>query len=281
MYIKIRYCVEATPSLLGVLDSSKVRYKLSSIFDSPQAIFYLRSDDIRKSKIEREITSVASIIPQLVFSKMECGSADWVRLMPKYDKISFDETDLTFSYFCKGVNRTSSHAHQIGLYRLKRNPKWAHEMMILSAEGNHNQKWFVNNKTRDFLKSQRVTGVSFDDVLSSKNELPLSDVHQVRFDCTIPEEAVALGKEYGIDSVITCETCGEHRYYVNPHTYQLCLYEAFLGDKDAYVTEAVFGQGYGYRIVVVSKRFYKILKENDLIKCFSVHPVKVLKSNND
>jgi hypothetical protein len=122
-----------------------------------------------------------------------------------------------------------------------------------------------------------VQGLHFDPVIHGRSEQPLLDVWQVKFDDMLSEDALVLGKEYGIQSVISCISCQEKRYYVCPQTYQLCLYKECLKDKDVYMTQAVFGQGYGYRMVVGSKKLYQAVTESSLSKCFNIHPIKLIK----
>ena len=85
-----------------------------------------------------------------------------------------------------------------------------------------------------------------------------------------------LGKENGIDSIVSCDRCREKRYYVSPQTYQLCLHDGYIGDDDIYVMKAIFGQGFGYHMVIGSQNFYHFLKANDMLKYFNIHPVKIL-----
>lgn len=280
MRINNKYSVESSPQIIALLDQLEVAYKRLNCFNTQILQFYLYDNDERKKEIDTNLIGWNLIIPELNFSKAEYENATWYRFMPKYDKIPLCESELTYSYFCKDVDGTvdydSTHKHQIGNYRLNKTPKWPNDKCILSAEGNHDHMWFTNDKTRSFLDSVDINGLRFDPVIGDCNGRPLANTYQIVFEYTVPEEAIVHGNEYGISSIVPCPNCGEKRYYVCPQTYQLCLYQKYLGDKDVYVTQAVFGQGYGYRIVIGSKKFYKLLKENGFGKYFRIHPIKVI-----
>lgn len=283
MRIKNQYSAEVSPALTSALEKHKIPYKEISTFDSPIIKFTMYSDDGRRTEVEAELSFWNMIIPELVFTKSEYEKATWFRFMPKYDKISpCDDGALTYSCFCKKADGTvdydSTHQHQIGQFRLKKTPRWMGERCILSAEGNYDHEWFTNEATRQLMEGAGLSGFSFDSVLSERDGQPLSNVYQIVFENTLPEVAIVLGKEHGINSIVPCESCGERRYYVCPQTYQLCLYDKYLGEQDVYMTQSIFGQGYGYHIVVGSKRFYSFIKENGLDKYFRIHPVRLIES---
>ena len=258
MRIKNRYSVDATKELIALLDQNSIRYEVSTLSSPAVLHFYLYDDDSRKTEIEQHIASWNMLIPEVTFSKTEYEEAQWFRFMPKYDRIPSCESELVYSYFCQKPNGTidydSHHLRQIGTYRLRHRPRWPSPQCILSSEGNP--------------------------VIHERSGQSIADIHQIIFDYDLPEEALVLGKENGITSIVSCESCGEKRYYVSPRTYQLCLYGGYLGDHDVYVTRATFGQGYGYRMVIGSKNFYRFIKENKMAKYFDVHPIKVIRNGD-
>ncbi|MBQ8407311.1 MAG: hypothetical protein IJY39_00455 [Clostridia bacterium] len=285
MRIKIRYNAEASPKIISLLDQLGVPYKLSTLFNPPTIRFYLYDNDIRKEKIESQLSGWNLILPELVFSKSEYENATWYRFMPKYDKIPSCESSLTYSFFCKNadgnIDYDSTHMHQIGYYRLDKTPRWSGEKCIWSATGNYNHKWFTNDETRSFLEKIDVTGLRFDPVIANHTGQPLANIYQIAFEHVLPEDSLVIGKAYGINSIVSCDSCREKRYYVCPHTYQLCLYEEYLGDQDVYMTQAIFGQGYGYHMVIGSKKFYRIMKDCALDKCFNIHPIRTIRNESN
>lgn len=282
MRIKNTYSVRTTPQLVSLLEQLGISYKVLELFQPALVQFRLYDDDIRKKEIEAQLTDQRLIIPEAIFTKSEYEEATWYRFMPKYDKILTSDSTLTYSFFCKNSDKTTNydsiHKHQIGYHRLSKSPRWPKEICILSGEGNYNQRWFTNNATRALLESTDISGLRFDPVLSEKNDQQIADAWQIVFENTLPEDSLVLGKEYGIRSVVTCENCGEKRYIVCPHTYQLHLYDEYLNDQDIYMTQAAFGEGYGYHIVIGSKKFYLFLKETALDKYFNIHPIKTMKN---
>lgn len=284
MRIRNRYNVESSSQIISSLDQMKIPYKLLTAFNPKMVQFYLYNDDIRKKEIETHLGKRNMITSELVFSKAEYEKANWYRFMPKYDKIPLCDSDLTYSYFCSkrdgSTDYNSSHRHQTGYCRLSKAPRWPNEKCVLSAEGDYNYIWFTNYATRSLLERADINGLRFDPVIAEVDEHLFENIYQIVFKNLIPEEAIALGKDFGVTSIYTCTSCQERRYYVSSGTYQLCLYEQFLeNNKDVYMTKAVFGQGYGYHIVIGSKRFYRFVKDNDLDKYFKIHPVKLLYKN--
>ena len=280
MRIKNTYSDKSSPQIISLLDQMGVSYKVLPLFNSVLVQFQLFDDDIRKNEIETHLSEQHLIIPQAIYSKSEYDNATWYRLMPKYDKIATSHSAKTYSFFCKKADGTidydSTHKHQIGYSRLERAPQWPKEICIHCAEGNYNQRWFANDATRTLLESTDISGLRFYPVFMEKNDRQIAGSWQIVFENTLPEDALVLGKEHGIKSIVACESCGEKRYNVCPQTYQLCLHEKYLGNQDTYVTQATFGEGYGYRIVVGSKKFYLFLKENALDKYFNIHPVLIV-----
>lgn len=281
MRTRNRYCVKSSKELISLLDQLKIPYK---VFIDMTLIFYLYKDDPLVDKIDAYITGCALIIPELLFSKAEYENATWYRFMPKCDKIPSSDSNLTYSYFCTKedgmVDYDSTHQRQIGYYRPEKKPRLPqNDKCIMSSEGNYDHMWFVNDVTRDFLECSDIHGIRFDPVLGKRNGQPFPNIHQIVFENIIPEEAIVLGKEYGVTSVVPCDSCHEKRYYVSPQTYQLYLYDKYIGDSDLYITEATFGQGYGYRIVMGSKKFYHLIKQNNMTRFFRIHPVKIEREN--
>ena len=281
MRIRNKYNVDASDQMLSLLNRIGLPYKKLINFNLPTLQFHIYDDDCRKAEIDANLIGWNLIIPELVFSKEEYENAEWYRFMPKYDRVSSCDSPLTYSYFCKKTDGTidydSTHLHQVGYYRLDKKPNWSKGLCILSSEGNYDHKWFTNDTTREYLEQMNIQGFHFDPVIHGRSEQPLLDIWQVKFDDMLSEDALVLGKEYGIQSVISCISCQEKRYYVCPQTYQLCLYKECLKDKDVYMTQAVFGQGYGYRMVVGSKKLYQAVTESSLSKCFNIHPIKLIK----
>ena len=280
MRIKNSYRVELSEQFIKLLEELDISYEILYIFTPPIIQFVLFNDDARKKDIDSHLPPWHIIIPKLIFSKSEYEDATWYRFMPKYDKIPTTDSSLTYSFFCKysdgTVNYNSTHKRQIGYYRLSQSPRWPKKVCILSGEGNYNQKWFTNDITRALLENSGIRGLRFDPVFMEKKDLQLANTWQIVFQSALPEESLVIGKEYGIKNVISCESCGEKRYYVCPQTYQVCLYNRYLGNQDAYITQATFGDGYGYNIVIGSKYFYMFLKKNSLDKYFNIHPVNTI-----
>ncbi len=279
MRIRNRYSVESSKEIIELLEQLNIPYKNSTVFNPPIIQFLLYDDDPRKENVDERLTRWTMIIPELLFSKSDYENAIWYRFMPKFDKIPSCENDLTYSYFCKKDNGTvdysSPHRHQIGYYRLNKKPFLPNnDKCIFSSEGNYDEMWFTNDVTRAAFECSNIRGIHFDPVLREQDDHPWSNIQQIMFDKTIPEEAIVMGKENGIKSIVTCESCNEKRYYVSPQTYQLCLYNEYIGENDLYVTQATFGQGYGYNMVIGSKKFYRFIKENNMVKLFNIHPIK-------
>lgn len=279
MRIENRYGVDASEELIDLLEENRIQYKLSNVSKPPRLYFYLFEDDPHRIGIER-LCAGSLIIPSLVFEKSEYEQAQWYRFMPKYDKVPSCESELTYSYFCRRKDGTRDydtiHLHQIGPYRLNKKPKWPCENCILSSVGNYDHEWFTNESTRNLLECSNVHGLRFDPVMRDRDGTPLEDIYQIRFNYELPEEALVIGKENGIRSIIICDNCGEKRYNVSPYTYQICLYNKYLGEQDIYVTQAVFGQGYGHQIVVASKKFYQTIKDNNMERFFKIHPAIIV-----
>ena len=233
------------------------------------------SGSIRKFSLNADEPSSVSIIKEAVFQKAtilyswqfdprELESAEWFLMESRCGKIDSADDTYTFAYSCtKGVDvfgvEHYHHKRQIAPYCLRRTVKWNNRHNIYSDTNGGTHTFFCSTVAKEAFK-QELSGIEFIPVLSVKDKHPISDVHQI---CTLhhlPSEAVILPKGVTFEK---CPCCGEKRiYFEHAGLDYICLKKEFLDKRiDIYETEDLFGWGFGYPLVIISKKMYLLLTE--------------------
>lgn len=248
------------------------------------------SGNIRKVFLNVDAASSVPIIKEAVFQKAtilyswqfdprELENAEWFLMESRCGKIDSADDTYTFAYSCaKGVDvfgvEHYHHKRQIAPYCLRRTVKWNNKHNIYSDTNGGTHTFFCSSVAKEAFE-QQLGGIEFVPVLSVKDKCPISDVYQICVLHHLPSEAVILPKGVTFEK---CPYCGEKRiYFEHAGLDYISLKRGFL-DKgiDIYETEDLFGWGFGYPLVVISRKMYLLLTETLRERTLHFTPISAL-----
>lgn len=227
--------------------------------------FSLNVDEARSTAIiEEAVLQGATILYSWKFEPYEMESAEWFLMESQCGKVDSADDEYTFAFSCTrgvdafGVERYR-HKRQIAPYCLRRSVKWDSRHNVYSDTSGGAHTFFCSTVAKERIE-QELGGIRFIPVLEARSKLPMSEVHQLCALYRLPCEAIVLPKGVTFER---CPCCGEKRvYFENTGLDYVCLKKEFLDSKsDIYETEGLFGWGFGYPLVIVSKKMYLLLTE--------------------
>lgn len=259
-----------------LLVSSNIQFKDSGNIRK----FFLNVDAASSVPIIKEaVFQKATILYSWQFDPRELENAEWFLMESRCGKIDSADDTYTFAYSCaKGVDvfgvEHYHHKRQIAPYCLRRTVKWNNKHNIYSDTNGGTHTFFCSSVAKEAFK-QQLGGIEFVPVLSVKDKCPISDVYQICVLHHLPSEAVILPKGATFEK---CPYCGEKRiYFEHAGLDYIFLKKGFL-DKgiDIYETEDLFGWGFGYPLVVISRKMYLLLTETLRERTLHFTPISAL-----
>lgn len=259
-----------------LLVSSNIQFKDSGNIRK----FFLNVDAASSVPIIKEaVFQKATILYSWQFDPRELENAEWFLMESRCGKIDSADDTYTFAYSCaKGVDvfgvEHYHHKRQIAPYCLRRTVKWNNKHNIYSDTNGGTHTFFCSSVAKEAFE-QQLGGIEFVPVLSVKDKCPISDVYQICVLHHLPSEAVILPKGVTFEK---CPYCGEKRiYFEHAGLDYIFLKKGFL-DKgiDIYETEYLFGWGFGYPLVVISRKMYLLLTETLRERTLHFTPISAL-----
>lgn len=259
-----------------LLVSSNIQFKDSGNIRK----FFLNVDAASSVPIIKEaVFQKATILYSWQFDPRELENAKWFLMESRCGKIDSADDTYTFAYSCaKGVDvfgvEHYHHKRQIAPYCLRRTVKWNNKHNIYSDTNGGTHTFFCSSVAKEAFE-QQLGGIEFVPVLSVKDKCPVSDVYQICVLHHLPSEAVILPKGVTFEK---CPYCGEKRiYFEHAGLDYIFLKKGFL-DKgiDIYETEDLFGWGFGYPLVVISRKMYLLLTETLRERTLHFTPISAL-----
>ena len=259
-----------------LLVSSNIQFKDSGNIRK----FFLNVDAASSVPIIKEpVFQKATILYSCQFDPRQLDNAEWFLMESRCGKIDSADDTYTFAYSCaKGVDvfgvEHYHHKRQIAPYCLRRTVKWNNKHNIYSDTNGGTHTFFCSSVAKEAFE-QQLGGIEFVPVLSVKDKCPISDVYQICVLHHLPSEAVILPKGVTFEK---CPYCGEKRiYFEHAGLDYISLKRGFL-DKgiDIYETEDLFGWGFGYPLVVISRKMYLLLTETLRERTLHFTPISAL-----
>lgn len=259
-----------------LLVSSNIQFKDSGNIRK----FFLNVDAASSVPIIKEaVFQKATILYSWQFDPRELENAEWFLMESRCGKIDSADDTYTFAYSCaKGVDvfgvEHYHHKRQIAPYCLRRTVKWNNKHNIYSDTNGGTHTFFCSSVAKEAFE-QQLGGIEFVPVLSVKNKCPISDVYQICVLHHLPSEAVILPKGVTFEK---CPYCGEKRIYFEHAGLDYISLKRGILDKgiDIYETEDLFGWGFGYPLVVISRKMYLLLTETLRERTLHFTPISAL-----
>lgn len=278
MYRKadIIYCPSQADTLRELLLSYGIQFK-----DSGDVCkFSLNADAPDSTLIIAEAERLnATILYSWQFTSQEIADAQWYLMESRNGKIESADDDYTFAFDCsKGIDALGVehyyHKRQVAPYCVRRAAKWKEKHQIYGDSTGGLHTFFCSAQLKVLLQ-ENVFGLEFVSVLRASDRELMTDIYQLRAIQRLPNEALVLPD--GI-STEECPQCGERRIlFSHSGLDYISLKKEYISDScDVYETENLFGWGFGYRLVIVSKKMYLLLAEKLKERGLTFTPIKVL-----
>ena len=201
------------------------------------------------------------------YTKKELESAEFLMMYPKRQFMEIINCEDAYKYSCENGNRVE-HEEQIGLFAIKKEPS-SKTKTAFWAEDTGFAEVFTDYRVREMVEANGLSGIEFKNVMNMKYVVS-ENIFQMTSTNIIDRSWIGMG--YG-EKIKTCRICGKEQYVFN-NTYQLHLDLTKMNlHQDLYMTERIFGDGIAGPLYVISKRFYRLLRENNLDGGINLSPV--------
>ena len=257
------YCrVDFDPYVLNFLQSNKIKYDTCSL--TKTLLFDLYSDTVQCDELLAYIQTLPYhlIDKEAVFSRQEMEKANWYLLHVFRMGIETSNVKFTYDAQCPyttvyGMER-HRHLYQINPFVSKKTPKWKNRYHFCSPETGGMTTIFCSNYAKETIIRGGINGVGFMPVLKSDLKSTNPEVSQLVFDYKLPLESYTFVGDYEEE---VCPFCGKINYcFLNPQCDNIRLnLDTIPRGIDAFGSKILFGWGFGYEPIVISKKFYNLI----------------------
>ncbi len=240
-------------------------------------IAYIEEDEKWKSELFQHLDNEGkSSMIELIFTKQEMEESEWFTIRSKFrweypqPEESYMELTYDLKQYCSSCGSGSK---QKDYFRVKKETKWGQRnfLMLNWVE----DELFISDKMSNILKTEELRGYSILDVYQSKKEIPLQHIKQLCVQRILQPGLINL--EESVDTTLRCRECGSVRYICTGR--QLAFEKEVFQDAnlDIMKTAEVFGSGLiCARKIIISKKFYEVLRDNKLARGLEIEPIKLV-----
>ena len=207
---------------------------------------------------EKERVSLAE------YSESERKKAAWLEIAPRLQAVSLlnlkGACDYTCCYTGADGLEHAHHCEQIAPYEIANEIPWTPKRHF-SAPDHGGSDVFASKKVKELVENTGLKGCAFFPVINQKTGLYCSDTFQLKAQKVIPLDAISFG--HG-ETVSVCPLCGKKQFLLK-NTYQFHLHFHLMpSSADILRTPALFHDGQAESVLLISQRFYRVLKEAEL-----------------
>lgn len=271
--IKYRFCCKYHEELKSLLEKNHVKYQIEDyrpVINRSDIIFTLFYHEINDDKLKMLIEQCKiTCFTSNQFSKREINEAEWFEVCCNYSKLVPAPNTTPYKYQCIFSENRARHRQQVEPFMIK-SFKWQNHNFI-STLGSVTEL-FVSAHVKEIFSQNNITGISYIPVINQKTGMPCEDVFQLGFTHILTKDMldIKLSDDCRID---ICPLCGREQYIVNGH-YRLPINNVALKKEiDIYVTNKMFGEGFANHKIIVSRRFFELVKGNSLDRNLEFEPV--------
>ena len=272
------YCLEMNPRLIDLLEANKIRYKIHEYqcFGSTDVTFSLWSSSANAETLVEKLSEFCvkgpSPIISIEYSKADLERSRLLVIMPKKQKIEITNMKDSFEFSCErvdsfGIHRVK-HMRQIGTLAIAKEPPTETKTALWSSDYGFSEI-YADHRVYDLVTSSSLSGINFEKVIL-KNGTYSNKLYQMTTQHLITKEMISLGHGEKIEK---CRMCGKEQFIID-RLYQLHLNNLeTIPDSDFYVTDRIFYEGIAEPLYIISQRFYRLLKQNNLTGSVYFSPV--------
>lgn len=255
------------------LETKKAKFDKSNSYIG---VAYIFEDDEYIEKLYSYYQKVKlSPIIDVIYTKEEYEKAQWYSIRPKFrfeypqpeDESAYRGVTYNNSKFCNGCG---GGLVQKDSFRITKAPKWGkRHFLMLNWIGD---EIFISSIAKEVLVSNRIAGLRFLDVINHKKNIVFDDIHQIFVENELEPGLINLTQS--VKETLNCSICGNTKYIGSgkEFTFRKEIFENL--NFDIYKTYKSFGAGHlCARIIIISKKLYQIIKDNDLDKGLEFEPI--------
>lgn len=238
-------------------------------------VFELFNDDenFKSVSIFLENHNIYPSISEAIFSQKEIDEAQWLRIRstwryayPQPENRGYIFSTYDTSDYCdicrKGLIQKES-------FILKKEPNWGSRNFLMVNL--INDELFISRKAEYVLKNNNLCGFSIYDVLNkSKNKM--NNIKQIYVNSYLSS---GLSKK-SIFQEFVCTKCKHRKYILKPDFiyYDKQVFENI--HEDIIKSNEKFGEIGCDNIIIITQKFFKVIKTNKLDRGLIFEPVKLI-----
>lgn len=270
MRIKHRFGFSRDKDIYNCLDKIGMPYEKGDLV----SILTIFEDDRRFEQV-KALFEAKQIYPltETVYSSSELESASWLSVrstwrsgypFPKENKEYIFSTYNTETYCCK----CGAGLIQKANFSVEKEPRWGSRNFLM-LNWVHDEL-FVSEKAASVLKNSDFGGFQIKGV-NGKMDVLHEGIYQLYINRTLEYGL----KDDSISKVICCSNCNRKRYLLKPGyiTYDRSVFDNI--DDDIIKSGEQFGEIVCSRIIFITQRFYRFLKEKKLNRGLQYEPIQL------
>ncbi|MBE6678137.1 MAG: hypothetical protein E7597_05020 [Ruminococcaceae bacterium] len=272
MEINTRICFVSknTPDLVKYLVSNGIPYEENCILSVIEM-----SESDPHWPVVRDIAKAYGLIFQseIMYSKQELRDAEWLHMRSKW-KFGYPQPENTFvtasTTYSGECSECGSCKTQVEPFRIKKAPKWGKrgfaELYWV------NDEIFVSELAKEMLLKERITGITFLNVLDKKGNAVLEDIYQLVVQNVL--ENGFFASPLSVSEYQECSLCGTTKYVISGRSMLEYKKSIFENQPDIVKTGDVFGSGYSSnKMIMVRQSVYQAIVKNKMDRALSFEPI--------
>ena len=275
--VKIKYHCSGrwdNKSLVELIESEKIKY---DDCDDRYFVFDFYSDNPKCEEILNSLNRQPRplIIQEAIYSKEEMQKAEWYEMYATRQVVDTRDWDYTYEFLCPyqhGEDIRYKHMTQVRPFILQGMPKWKPRFNFCTDACGDFSLTFCSDYGKEKLIEKGITGIEFMPVLKGDRKTPKENIHQLKFTQILPREAFDFIGQY---KEIVCPICGKINYaFKEPMLDNIRIRKDMIPEGvDAFISEMNTGEGRGFKLLIASKKLYRLLTEEMQEKHFHFAPI--------
>ncbi len=276
--LQLRYSCDYSDELVQQLQIKGIKYDVRDLRPTIQyrsISFSINSNELIDEAFCRLVNQhQTTCFKKLQFSKKEMDSAEWFSMWCDNMKVEARPDVSTYLYECEYNKIYAKHRKQVQPFWLKKGIKWNNNRNFIALLGEPTCL-FVNGHTRNLLQESVAHDIEYLSVINRATGEPYDTVFQFSPQTVIPRNDIIIEESDSCRKVV-CQYCGKTQYDVDG-AFRLMLKKTnYLSEHDVLKTERLFGAGFARDMIIVSKRFYSLIEDNQLGRTLHFEPIIIV-----
>ena len=277
MRIRHRYGIGCSDKrVLRFLNQHNVSYQSNGLIITANVF----EDDVQFRAIESFMLKANAVdVKDAIYDSEELESAEWLSIKSEWwsqypeprDNFAYMSTTYDSIEYCKGADNIyycGKGLRQVHPFMMAKRPNWgARNFMMLNWVPD---ELFVSQKACKILEGAGLLGFELWDVVDKKY-IPYETVKQIHIETQLQEGLDA----HAIDQELVCPVCGFKKYIAKTGLikFQKGLFDGLK--CDVVKTKEKFGEIGCDSLILVSQKFYNVVKENSIDRGLVFEPVEL------